>query len=178
MYNSIVDSSEYYEYRTKLKDYKVYDEYSNKVKYSGAQSIVKAINGTWKCALVSQGVVCGNGGSVACKNVSFKGIEYVLKNNDEIITNNSGYSNTTYNGGYLFVNCSYQQSNSSNVSTTEFSNDTPGSLSESNFSWKTSDSKEPFEVLELSLDSLAEYLSNTTYGSGVKDNFPINWTKM
>lgn len=176
MYNSIVDSSEYYEYRTKLKNYKYLD--SSNIEQTGVQSIVKAINGTWKCALVSQGVVCGNGGSVACKNVSFKGIEYVLKNNDNIITNNSGYSNTTYNGGYLFVNCSYQQSNSSNVSTTEFSNDTPGSLSESNFSWKTSDSKEPFEVLELSLDSLAEYLSNTTYGSGVKESFPVNWTKM
>ena len=58
LHNCIADSTEYYKYRSRLSS-------------AGASNAVKAVNSSWKCALVSQGIVCGQGGSVKAENCIF-----------------------------------------------------------------------------------------------------------
>ena len=69
MHNCLFDSSRYDTYRTKLSN-------------ANAANVVRTINSSWKCALVSQGIVCGQGASVKAENCIFKGIKTLLKNND------------------------------------------------------------------------------------------------
>lgn len=154
MYNCIVDNSQYYAYRSKLKALNV-------------ASLVAAVNSKWKCALVSQGIVCGNGGSVRAENCIYSGIDTLLKNND---------SNTAelVKGGYELVNCSYDRTGdgdvyvgSSSDAGNKFTNNNPNILSAENFSWHTADGLAPFTVSAVSLDKLKDVLSATAYGAGV-----------
>lgn len=132
MYNCVVDSSQYYTYRTKLSN-------------AGAASAVTGVNSSWKCALVSQGIVCGNCGSVYAENCIFKGIKDLIKHNDK--KNSSPY----VDGGYKLINCTYRKSTGTlpiSGSTTDAVN--PFALFDSvklnisNFSWHTPDGEQPF----------------------------------
>ena len=159
MYNCVVDSSQYYAYRANLKSI-------------NAAAKVSAVKSNWKCGLVSQGIVCGNGGSVMAESCIFRGIEYLLKNND---TNNSGEYAL---GGYKLANCSYQRSatdtpyiGSSSSSDNRFSNDTPAKLKTEAFAWHTADGKKPFTAYSYALDSLEATLGNADYGAGVNSAF-------
>ena len=163
MYNCIVDSSQYYAYRTKLKSF--------------AASAVTAVNGSWKCALVSQGIVCGNGGSIKAENCIFRGIETLLKNND---------SNTSpkVDGGYQLINCSYQRGADSSVyvgsssdAGNAFTNSSSTTLNVGNFKWHTADGEQPFEITATELDKLEEDLANETYGSGAKAELSFSLLK-
>jgi len=163
MYNCMVDNSEYYSYRARLQSI-------------GAKDAFTQINSTWKCALVSQGIVCGNGGSVAAENCSFEGIEYLLKNKDK--KNTSKY----VEGGYRLINCSYRKAKSDAVyigsssdPLNRFVNDTPDILKAENFKWNTADGEKPFEPALIDLDNAKANLFNENYGAGVsvalKDDF-------
>ena len=159
MYNCIVDSLQYYSYRTKLKPY--------------AAGAVSAVNGSWKCALVSQGIVCGNGGSFKAENCIYRGIETLLKNND------SG-SSPQVNGGYQLVNCSYQVSansipyiGSSSDAGNTFTNSSSSILKTEYFKWHTADGTQPFTIKAIRLDNLDDKLSDETCGSGAKAQLPI-----
>ncbi len=151
MYNCIIDNTEYMTYRTKLRS-------------AGAVNKVTAVNSGWKCALVSQGIVCGNGGSFKSENCIFMGIEYLLKNNDS-----GGKDGRTVNGGYQLVNCSYQSTANSTPTTTNFTNSSAATLKTENFSWHTPDGEAPFEVNECELATLEESLNHEWYGAGVND---------
>lgn len=150
MYNCIVDSSEYYEYRTKLRS-------------ANAEAKITAINSSWKCALVSQGIVCGNGGSFKGENCIFKGLESLLKNND---SGGKPITDRPVAAGYQLVNCSYQKSASSEPTTTNFTNSSTGTLKTENFSWHTESGEAPFEVNECELSDLEETLNHEWYGAG------------
>ena len=163
MYNCVVDSSKYYEYRTILKPF--------------AASAVSSVNGSWKCALVSQGIVCGNGGSFKAENCIYRGIETLLKNND------SG-SSPREDGGYQLLNCSYQVGSTSSVyvgsssdADNTFTNSSKGNLKTENFKWHTADEAQPFTVSATEIDKLEETLSAQTYGSGAKSQFKISLLK-
>lgn len=144
MYNCVADSSQYYSYRAKLKGY--------------ADGAVKKANGTWKCALASQGIVCGNGGSVKAENCIFRGIENLLKNNDS-------NPQPKVNGGYMLINCSYQKGAGTTVyvgssdTGNKFSNSSPTILKTSYFKWNTPNGEQPFSVSVKPLDELETYLS-------------------
>lgn len=150
LYNCIADSLQYYGYRTKLRSV-------------SAASKVAQVNTTWKCGLVSQGIVCGNGGSVKAENCIFRGIESLLKNNDT--KNVSPY----VDGGYQLVNCLYQQT------ATDTNNQVPspvssvGTLSTENFSWHTDNGEQPFTVVAVELFELEETLAHSVYGAGTVD---------
>lgn len=159
LYNCIADSLQYYGYRTKLRSV-------------SAASKVAQVNTTWKCGLVSQGIVCGNGGSVKAENCIFRGIESLLKNNDT--KNVSPY----VDGGYQLVNCLYQQTATSSEyigSSTDTNNRFPspvssvGTLSTENFSWHTDDGEPPFTVVAVELFELEETLAHSVYGAGTVD---------
>ncbi len=153
MYNCIVDSSQYYGYRTKLRS-------------ASAASKISALNSSWKCALVSQGIVCGNGGSFKAENCIFKGIDYLLKNNDSGGKNEGGV-NRPVAAGYQLTNCSYQKTADATPTTTNFTNDSSGILKTENFSWHTVDGNAPFTISAVELDGLEAFLGNTTFGAGV-----------
>lgn len=159
MYNCIVDSSQYYGYRTKLRGI-------------SAASKVASVNSGWKCGLVSQGIVCGNGGSVKAENCIFKGIEYLLKNND---TNNSAPYSL---GGYQLVNCSYQQSATSTVYTgsssdtgNSFTNSSTTTLTTDKFEWHTKDKTQPFTISAIGLENLEDMLKSTFDKSYLKSSY-------
>lgn len=163
MYNCVVDSLEYYGYRANLTR-------------AGAANKVKAVNSGWKCALVSQGIVCGNGGSFYGENCIFRGIQDLLKNNDSGGSSNIyaednktviGTTSRPKDGGYQLVNCSYQQSATSTPSTTFVTNASKSILTPENFKWNTSSGEAPFEVKEYALDALEDLLNHPFYGAGV-----------
>ncbi|UKI49028.1 MAG: hypothetical protein L6U99_09525 [Clostridium sp.] len=58
-------------YITQLLIIFTYINYRNKLKSMNAQSLVQGVNSSWKCALVSQGIVCGNGSSVRVEGTIF-----------------------------------------------------------------------------------------------------------
>ena len=148
MYNCVVDSLQYINYRNQL---------------SGAASYVAAVNSSWKCALVSQGIVCGNGGSFYGRNCMFKGINTLLKNNDDGgIT--EGETVRTKDGGYRIVNCTYQR-DGNYAPTTNFSD--VSNLTEANFKWHTENGTAPFGMAAIPLEKLEEELANEKYGAGV-----------
>lgn len=148
LYNCVVDSSEYYTYRGKLLA-------------QNAKSIVARVKSDWKCALVSQGIVCGNGGSVKAENTIFRGIETLLKHNDT--KNVSPY----VDGGFELTNCSYQRSITDQVYTgsssdpnTIFVSSIPSKLNQNNFSWKTANNEPPFQITQISLEKLEAILQS------------------
>ena len=154
LYNCLVDSSEYYGYRTKLIN-------------ANARGIVTRVNSGWKCALVSQGIVCGNGGSVQAENTIFRGIDTLIKHNDT--KNVSPY----VDGGFRIKNCSYQRTNNSIVYVgssddpgTAFISSIPSKLNTANFSWKTEDELPPYEVQCFELNELEAILNHSIYGCG------------
>ena len=154
MYNCIVDSSQYYKYHSVLKNL-------------GAQGRVQAVNGSWKCALASQGIVCGSGASFYGENCIYRGIQYLLKNNDSKATGEYVL------GGYQLVNCSYQKGEtdtayvgSSSDTGAAFTNDTPAKLTTDLFRWHTEDGQQPFTVPAVALDNLEEFLAGSEYGAG------------
>lgn len=164
MYNCLVDSFNYYTYRNTLRS-------------KNAASLVSAVNnnskGGWKCALVSQGIVCGNGGSFYAENCAFKGIDSLLKNNDSGGTT-EGDKVRPVNAGYKLVNCSYQQTakapeyvGSSSDTGASFPNSSSGTLKPENFAWHTENKEKPFEISAIALDNLEAVLSAERYGAGV-----------
>jgi len=162
MHNCLIDSSNYSIYREKLSSY-------------NAANAVRSVNSSWKCALVSQGIVCGQGGSVKAENCIFKGIKTLLKNND------SG-SIVPYNyGGYDLENCRYVYENvdytgSSSDENHKFKNSNPTTLATEYFKWNTIDGNKPYEFNTLiNLDNLDETLSNELYGVGVNESLKDYW---
>ena len=161
MYNCIVDSSQYYTYRTTLKSL-------------NAASKVSAVNSKWKCGLVSQGIVCGSGASVKAENCIYRGIDTLLKNNDSKATGEY------VKGGYQLVNCSYQKGKndtayvgSSSDKNAKFTIDSSSSskLTTDLFKWHTEDGSQPFTVEVFGLDELETVLANGDYGSGVTGSY-------
>ncbi len=159
LYNCLVDSSMYYAYRTKLIA-------------ANAKGVVTKINSGWKCALVSQGIVCGNGGSVQAENTIFKGIDTLIKHNDT--KNVSPY----VDGGFSIVNCRYQRgansmiyNGSSSDLNTIFISSIPAKLNTKNFSWKTPGEIPPFVISSVDLDKLENHLSHEVYGCGTTLHF-------
>ncbi|MDE7083143.1 MAG: hypothetical protein K2O89_05500 [Clostridia bacterium] len=166
MYNCVVDSSEYYVYRTKLRS-------------RNAAGLVSAVNSSWKCGLVSQGIVCGNGGSVKAENCIYRGIENLLKNNDS-------NSAELVKGGYKLVNCSYQLSATSQIivgsssdenAANKFPNSSPSILSPEYFVWRTEDGEQPFTPSVTALEELEEYLADADYGAGAHSSFKLSLLK-
>ena len=162
MHNCYVDSSNYFTYRTNLSK-------------QNAQTAVRAINSSWKCALVSQGIVCGQGGSVRADNCVFLGINTLLKNND------SGSIKPYNNGGYELNNCRYacgsvDYTGSSSDSNHQFKNSNTNTLATQFFKWNTIDGSAPYtpEVL-IELDSLKQTLENEVYGVGVNEIMNNYW---
>lgn len=168
MYNCVVDSSQYYTYRTQLRA-------------KSAAGLVSSVNGSWKCGLVSQGIVCGNGGSVKAENCIFRGVESLLKNNDSA---KGSVTAEMVKGGYQIVNCSYQlaatstvQVGSSSDSVNKFPNSTTGTLTTDLFAWHTGGGQQPFTPSVTELDGLEEYLANTDYGAGARTEFSLSLLK-
>ena len=162
MHNCIFDSSRYYEYRNKLSSL-------------GAASFVKKVNSGWKCALVSQGIVCGQGGSVKAENCIFLGINTLLKNND------SGSPAPYSYGGYDLTNCKYVVGNidytgSSSDENNKFKNASTSTLKTESFKWNTVDGDAPYipNVL-ISLEELNETLTNSLYGIGINNKIIDSW---
>ena len=154
MHNCLFDSSEYYEYRTSLQGQRVV-------------STVTAVNSSWKCALVSQGIVCGQGGSVRADNCIFLGINTLLKNND------SGSPAPYLYGGYELNNCRYKvgstdYTGSSSDENHKFKNSNTSSLKTEYFKWNTIDGLAPYtpKVL-IDLDDLETLLEDETKGAGI-----------
>ena len=159
MYNCIVDSSQYYAYRTTLRA-------------MNAASKVSAVGSSWKCGLVSQGIVCGSGASVKAENCVFRGIDSLLKNND------SKAKGDAVKGGYLLVNCTYQKgatdmefTGSSYVEGALFTNASPDKLTTDLFKWHTPNEVEPFTIEGIPLFELAEVLTNKDYGAGITGSY-------
>ena len=159
LYNSIIDNFDYIEYRNKLKSL-------------NAQALVQGVNSSWKCALVSQGIVCGNGGSVRVEGTIFRGIEYLLKNNDSTLTNNANYPNATASGGYLITDSSYQYLKTSDIiyDGDKMPNSTSGILKTENFKWNTKDGKALFTPIISKLADIEDILLNSKYAAGVNSN--------
>ncbi len=162
MYNCVVDSSEYYAYRTRLRS-------------KSAASLVSKINSSWKCGLVSQGIVCGNGGSVKAENCIFRGVENLLKNNDS-------NSADKVIGGYELINCSYKLgANSTEIVGSSpdktFPNSSAGTLKTEYFSWHTEDGLAPFIPSVTALNVLGEYLADVDYGAGAHTSFKLSLLK-
>lgn len=148
MYNCVVDSLQYITYRNQL---------------TSAAGYVAGINSSWKCALVSQGIVCGNGGSFYGENCIFRGINTLLKNNDSGGTS-EGSTLRPKDGGYKIVNCTYQRDGNSSP-TSNFSD--ASNLTAANFKWNTEDGSAPFEIKACGLSLLEDELNHRWYGAGV-----------
>ena len=156
LHNCIADSTEYYKYRTRLSS-------------AGASNAVKSVNSSWKCALVSQGIVCGQGGSVKAENCMFLGIKYLLKNND------SGSPAPYSYGGFELVNCKYVCDSTNYVGSSDdenhkFSNSNKVSLAPKYFVWHTENGLAPYvPSLLIELDQLEIVLENENYGVGPRE---------
>lgn len=160
MYNCLVDCSQYFKYREILRN-------------ADAKNIITAYVSTWKCALVSQGLVISQDGSVKAEGCIFRGIDALLKNND------AGF------GGYELVNCSYEKlyyntdgsiDETKSVRYTGSSSDknnlfnTTGAIDTIYFKWNTKDNLEPFNADEVPVDYLEKFLDNKNYYSGTNTN--------
>ncbi len=163
VYNSVFDNFEYYSYRTKLK-------------VKNAADLVSNVNSSWKCGLVSQGIVCGNGGSVYSINCIYNGILELLKNNDRNnLTNNANDPSATSNGGYMLINCRYQLTEDDKIKTTGFPNSTPATLNENYFKWRDNDNNKPFICRNVSLDTLKSDLILNSGASNSNQNWFIKY---
>ncbi len=154
LYNNIIDNLEYIKYR-------------NELIAAGA----KAIGGTYgnfKCAIVSQGIVCGLAGSVYAENTIYRGVDSLLKNNDKANAD-TGAVGDLVNGGYKFSNVSYQYTSEDTPyigSTTDenhsfnVKNSTPDTLTTDYFTWHTEDNIKPFDTALYQLTELEDILYN------------------
>lgn len=158
IYNCVVDNLQYYSYRTKL---------------NGAQAAVQRLGGnssSWKCALVSQCLLCSNGGSLKAENCIFRGVSSLLKNNDSVSSTDAERNK----GYYQLINCLYQKSESS-ARILGSSTNTPNpftaenALYTDNFTWHTEDGEQPFTIRATSIRKLEESLANEIYGVGVRE---------
>lgn len=163
MYNCLVDNMQYYDYRNILKS-------------KGAAGLVAKVSSSWKCAMVSQCILCGEGGSIQAENCIFRGIESFIKNNDK-------QTSAKYvKGGYKLVNCSYQGDRSTPVivgSTDDGVTEFPapsGSVKTADFSWHNSTNRQPFSPYCIALDNLEAVLAGK-YGAGVNANLETILTK-
>lgn len=153
MLNCIVDSSSYYNYRKILQN-------------KGC----KIDNGKLKNALVSQGVLCGNGGGICLDNSIYKGIEYFLKNNDK-----GGGENRPVTGGYLIKNSIYQKDENSSLikgSSTDEVNpfvSSSSTLNTTSFSWHNENNQEEFIPSIFNVDELEEMLNSSLYKPGINN---------
>lgn len=148
MFNCVVDSMQYYSYRQQL-----------------ASKGAKFNTSKFKNALVSQGVLCGNGGSIKLENSIYRGIEQFLKNNDSS-------SGDKVKGGYSITNCIYQK----NSSTAEIKGSSDvnnpfttsgSSLTTDYFSWHTEDELSPFTPTLLDVEQLEKQLNDDMFKSGI-----------
>ena len=163
IYNNIVDSSEYYEYRVKLQS-------------NGVASFVGG-QGQFKLALVSQGILAGLGGSVRAEDCIYSGVYSVIKNNDTSSPKTwFTDSKTTNDGGYSFVNMKIQLQDStfvgssSDAAWTEYITANPYvlttsnssiKLSTENFDWHNATNTQPFTPALYGLENLETILYET-----------------
>ncbi|MGM9970266.1 MAG: hypothetical protein ACI35S_07710, partial [Anaeroplasma sp.] len=158
LYNNIIDSFQYNTYRDLLL--------AKNIKNINSQ------NSKYKCALVSQGVICGLGAGVMAENTFYYGISDLLKNNDS-------YADTNLlKGGYKFINVKYQINKQSipYIGTTEKTNHkynnynaTPTYLTIVAFNWHNDSNTKPFEPVLYDLEHLDTILNNT-FRSGINTN--------
>jgi len=156
MYNTLIDSLKYLEYRSNV--------------YAYGSSVAK-VNSTWKCACVSQGFLVSYGGYLHIENSIIRGVNTLIKNNDtkvDSFVENIGY--------YNFINISYQPEANKKVITGSTTNNVPIQFKKEDNNLKISslwpyyNGSYPFEVNLVSLDSLEEHLNNLDYGVGVKSH--------
>lgn len=165
MSNCIVDTFEYIDYRSILRTTR-----------NGltAASAVQKVNSSWKCALVSQGLLVGNQGSLLAQNCIFRGIDTLIKNND---TKNSAPYNY---GGYDILNCSYQRTRTSSiVKGSKATNSTFRSSAQTlslPFTYHTENGEAPYNVNAIDLKDLEDYIHDIKYGVGTKQNV-TDWLK-
>ncbi len=160
MYNCVVDNSAYYQRRADLRA-------------RNAAAFVKDVNSTWKLALVSQAILPGNMGSIAAKNCVFKGVEYLLKANDDSIKNQTEIPGISVRGGYKIDNISYQKGANDAVITDPALIPTEGLMSTSYFTWRTENGEAPFTVQTVALDQMANNNLHMGIGCGVKEGLNI-----
>ncbi len=152
IYNSIIDSEDYYKIKNQIQIAKN----------------ISSINSKYKCALVSQGMVASNNADVLCHNVIFKGVESVLKNNE---------NNTT--AGYELKNIRFILNNTKvegdNPSLGSF-NASQSSLTTLNFDYHN---KELIEFEKIDLDLLEERFKQEIYiGANEKFGAFMLYTKL
>ena len=153
LYNCNADSSLYQKVRTILLTKGI----SSKV---GTQ----AGNATWKCAIVSQGFVCGQGGSIYAENSRFVGIASFIKNND------SGNS-PELDGSYRIVNSYYEcgdvkYTGSSSDPDNLFPVVTSKPITTEGFNWHNDTNTQPFTPYLYQLEEV-ESILNGEDGCGV-----------
>ncbi len=150
--NNYVDSLQYLKYRDIAR--------SKGGKFSDS---------TFKSALVSQGILCGNGGSFYSENSIYKGIETLIKNNDS-------NPSPKVDAGYKIVNCLYQKNENSNPKIGSSSDEnsifvsSTSTLNTSNFTFKNDSETKPFETYLFDIDKLDELLKYGDYASGINLN--------
>ena len=135
------------------------------------------MNSTWKCAGVSQGAIISYGGYLHFENTMIKGIEELIKNNDD--KKNPFVDNIGY---YNFINCTYQLNDESTYyegSTTDYQIPTPFNKFSSKLKiaesiWPRYEGVAPVEVKMVRLVNLVEHLNNNEYGCGTKQDV-ISW---
>ena len=163
MYNTIVDSLEYMDYRTKIRAY--------------ADSAVKKVNSSWKCACVSQGFLVSYGGYLHLENCIIRGVETLIKNNDtktNPFTENIGY--------YNFVNVLYQPASNKNEVIGSTIGDNKQSqyiknmanLKVSSSIWPYYSGGAPFNPILIELNLLDNHIENEIYGVGI-NKYVISW---
>ncbi len=148
LYNCVADSLNYYDYRSKL------------INKGG-----KFSDSNFKSALVSQGILCGNGGSIKLENSIYRGIESFLKNNDSS-------SGDKVKGGYNITNCIYQKNSSSSEikGSSDINNpftSSSSTLSTDYFSWHTKDGNAPFVPELIDVEDLELSLKEGTFKVGI-----------
>ncbi len=147
MASCLVDSLEYLTYRKKL--------ISKNCKFSSP----------FKCALVSQGILVGNGGSFYMENSSYKGVDSFLKNNDSAPGGNDN------GGGYKIVNSIYQKDSSSapikGNSEDNIFKVTSGNLTIDKFAWINN--TKPFEPKLIEVEKLEEKLLSSNLKAGTNN---------
>lgn len=158
-YNSIIDSSKYYEYR-------------DTVKTVGSKAVTK-VNSSWKCAGVSQGALISYGGYLHFENTIIKGVKELIKNNDS--KSNPFIKNQ---GFFSFINCSYQLDPTSTYyegSTTDENIPTPFVKNASNLKtaetiWPNTNGVPLAVEKMIPLKDLENHLNHKEYGAGTKQD--------
>lgn len=136
LYNTVIDSLDYYTYRTKI---------------IGAKAI-NNLNSKYKCALVSQGMLLSYNADLYAENVIVKGVLEILKNNES----------ASQTAGFKLVNISYQQTPTSTPRVGGSDDGTFSSyskLSSTSFDWHNKDNKKPINPELIPLDKLESTLN-------------------